>query len=260
MSFYAVAKGIKKGIYENWNDCKANVEGFENPIYKKFDNLREAKEFIDDYSKIYVYTDGSCINNGKPYAKAGIGIFFGLNDSRNVSRTFEGKQTNNTAELTAILEAIKILHKEIKSDMKIVIVTDSEYAIKCAVTYGHKLALKNWKQDKDKIVPNIELVKELYTISSNFKNISFMHIEAHTDKKDRHSFGNHNADLLANMAVGNLTPKEVDPKNKKYYLKVSFERKDEAKLLGAKWDPKEKKWYYLDNNINKNKLLELFSK
>ena len=256
MSFYAVARGIKKGIYSSWDECKVNIEGIDNPIYKKFDNLQEAKDFINDYSKIYVYTDGSCINNGKPNAKAGIGIFFGLNDPRNVSKTFEGKQTNNTAELTAILEAIKILHKEIKSNLDVIIVSDSEYAIKCATYYGHKLALKDWKQKKDKIILNLELVKELYTISSNFKNISFMHIEAHTDKKDRHSFGNYNADLLANMAIGNLTPKE----NKKYYLNVSYERKDEAKLLGAKWDPKEKKWYYLDNNINKNKLLELFSK
>lgn len=257
MSYYAVARGVKKGIYSNWDECKVNVEGFENPIFKKFDNLQEAKDFMDDYSKIYVYTDGSCINNGKPNAKAGIGIFFGMNDPRNVSRRVEGKQSNNTGELTAIIEAIKILHKEIKSDLAVVIVTDSEYAIKCAVSYGKKMASIDWKP-KDKTIPNLELVKELYTITSNYKNISFMHIEAHTDKKDRHSFGNHNADLLANMAVGNLTPKVVDPKNKKYYLKVSFERKDEAKLLGAKWDPKEKKWYYLDNNINKNKLLELF--
>ena len=257
MSYYAVARGVKKGIYSNWDECKVNVEGFENPVFKKFDNLQEAKDFMDDYSKIYVYTDGSCINNGKPNAKAGIGIFFGMNDPRNVSKRIEGKQTNNTGELTAILEAIKILHKEIKNDLAVVIVSDSEYAIKCATYYGKKMASIDWKP-KDKTIPNLELVKELYTITSNYKNISFMHIEAHTDKKDRHSFGNHNADLLANMAVGNLTPKVVDPKNKKNYLKVSFERKDEAKLLGAKWDPKEKKWYYLENNINKNKLLELF--
>jgi len=35
--------------------------------------------------KKYVYTDGACIHNGKKYAKAGIGIFFGLGDKRNVS-------------------------------------------------------------------------------------------------------------------------------------------------------------------------------
>ena len=45
--------------------------------------------------KKYVYTDGACIHNGKKYAKAGIGIFFGPGDRRNVSERITGKQTNN---------------------------------------------------------------------------------------------------------------------------------------------------------------------
>jgi len=258
MSFYAVAKGIKSGIFSSWEDCKASIEGFDNPIYKKFDNMKEAQDFINDYKNIYVYTDGGCINNGKANALGGIGVFFGINDPRNVSRKFEGKQTNNTAELLAILEAIKILQKEIKSNEKVIIVTDSEYAIKCATTYGEKLNRIDWKPKDGKVVPNLLLVKELYLITSKYNNISYMHIEAHTNKKDRHSFGNSNADLLANNAIG-ISP-EAKEANKKYYLKVPFERKDEAKSLGARWNPGEKKWYYLDSNSdkNKNKLLELF--
>ncbi|MFW8617733.1 DUF5710 domain-containing protein [Enterococcus innesii] len=29
------------------------------------------------------------------------------------------------------------------------------------------------------------------------------------------------------------------------YLTVAFEQKESAKQLGAKWDPKEKKWYWI---------------
>ena len=47
-----------------------------------------------------VFTDGACINNGKPNAKAGIGVFLSENDTRNVSRRVIGKQTNNVAELS----------------------------------------------------------------------------------------------------------------------------------------------------------------
>ena len=64
--------------------------------------------------KKYVYTDGACIHNGKKYAKAGIGIFFGIGDKRNVSERITGKQTNNAAELEAILRFFQILEKEIK--------------------------------------------------------------------------------------------------------------------------------------------------
>ncbi|KAI8323162.1 hypothetical protein GQ54DRAFT_242304, partial [Martensiomyces pterosporus] len=52
---------------------------------------------------VVVYTDGSCINNGKPGATAGAGAYFGPNDPRNYSgRLSGGAQTNQRAELEAI--------------------------------------------------------------------------------------------------------------------------------------------------------------
>ena len=63
--------------------------------------------------EINVYTDGACSNNGRANAKAGLGIYFGENDPRNSSERIIGKQTNNTAELTAILRAAAILQREI---------------------------------------------------------------------------------------------------------------------------------------------------
>ena len=47
---------------------------------------------------IIVFTDGGCSHNGSKNAKAGIGIYFGEGDIRNVSKQIQGKQTNNTAE------------------------------------------------------------------------------------------------------------------------------------------------------------------
>ena len=55
-----------------------------------------------------VYTDGACSNNGKLNAKAGFGVYFGKNDSRNISKRVIGKQTNNVAELLAIIEVFSI--------------------------------------------------------------------------------------------------------------------------------------------------------
>ena len=43
---------------------------------------------------IHVYTDGSCHNNGRTNARAGYGVYFGENDSRNISKPLKGKQTN----------------------------------------------------------------------------------------------------------------------------------------------------------------------
>ena len=63
-----------------------------------------------------IYTDGACTNNGRKNAKAGYGIYFGENDPRNTSGLIEGiKQTNNVAELTAILYVYDIVSDEINN-------------------------------------------------------------------------------------------------------------------------------------------------
>ena len=218
MPFYAVANGHSIGIFSNWDECGQSVKGFKNAIYKKFMNQADAEEFIrvnsptintiettipientveftPDY---YVYTDGACSNNGKSNASAGIGIFFGINDSRNLSQKIEGKQTNNTAELMAIIQTYHIIENDVIAGKKIGIVSDSEYAIKCVSSYGEKCHLAAWKKD----IPNKELVKTVYELYKDKSNIRFIHIRAHTDNTDVHSIGNDNADKLANQAIG----------------------------------------------------------
>ena len=137
-------------------------------------------------------------NNGKYNAIAGIGIFFGINDHRNISKKIEGKQTNNAAELTAIIETYTIIEKDVVNGKKIAIVSDSEYAIKCVSSYGEKCDKKGWNVD----IPNKELVQRAYELYNNNQNIQFIHIRAHTNNTDIHSIGNDNADKLANIAIG----------------------------------------------------------
>lgn len=186
---------------------------------------------------LYVYTDGSCINNGQANARAGIGIYFGPDDPRNVSKRVQGKQTNNTAELTAILNVFQIVKKEIESGMNVCIVSDSTYAIRCATTYGKKQEKEGWVTD----IPNKELVKELYETYKPYKNVVFMHIDAHTGASDIHSKGNEEADRLANLAIGR--DPESSTKPVRFYMDIPFIKKDAAKKLGARWDPGKKKWY-----------------
>jgi ribonuclease HI len=220
----------------------------------EFLNINRSDKVIE----LFVYTDGACIHNGKPNAKAGMGVFFGYDDSRNISKKVEGKQTNNTAELGAVYEALCMITQEIKNNLNICIVTDSEYVIKCCTTYGKKCKLDNWKKD----IPNKELVKTLFTAFDSYSNLSLMHIDAHTGKQDKHSLGNEEADRLANLAIGQTSCpyQKTETKAKKCYLKVKYEDKDEAKSYGAKWDPSKKKWYYMsDLNSDKINLLQKFS-
>lgn len=293
MVFYAVANGRTTGIFTNWGDCKNSITGFKNAKYKKFDTKEEAEmfvlsntknkeehslqentilsffgvnsqknsistmmqpdtnDFIPDY---YVYTDGSCIHNGRPNACAGIGIFFGVDDVRNVSKRVQGKQSNNTAELTAIIEAFHIIEDDVRNGKKITIATDSTYAIKCLSSYGEKCHKKNWNVD----IPNKELVKSVYELCKDNPNVRVMHIKAHTNKNDVHSIGNENADKLANNAVGfEKCPYQMSTK---IYLIVPFIKKDELKKLGGMWDAKQKKWYIYEDNKNVEHVLSIFPK
>ena len=137
--FYAVAKGRQPGVFNTWNDCNKSVRGFRGAKYKKFTTLGDANNFvnnkqqspnkistqcvkilnnkttneptteIDNSVDYYVYTDGSCINNGKKNAKAGMGIYFSKDNPRNYSARVVGKQSNNTGELGAIFKLYDII-------------------------------------------------------------------------------------------------------------------------------------------------------
>ena len=45
--YYAVKKGKVSGIYLNWNDCKAMVDGYPGAVYKSFKTIEEAEKFIN---------------------------------------------------------------------------------------------------------------------------------------------------------------------------------------------------------------------
>lgn len=206
---------------------------------------------------IIVFTDGACSNNGKPSAKAGIGVYFDKEDIRNLSKRVDGKQSNNTAELSAVIEVFKVLKEEIDLKRDIIIYSDSEYTIKCCGSYGEKCKKKDWKNKKG-YIPNHELVSELYELFIINPNVTINHVKAHTGLNDDLSLGNEGADRLANEAIG-VTSCPYENKKHKYYLNVPYADKEKAKSFGSKWDPKKKKWYYEGNDDNLIKLQEMFS-
>ena len=149
-------------------DCANKIFTVNDPEIEllSFQTEEEAKYYLK-YGKsndnMIVFTDGACTNNGYKNAKAGIGVYFNENDERNVSRAITGKQTNNTAELSAVIEVFTILENDIKENKKITIYTDSEYVIKCCGSYGEKCERSKWRNKKG-YIPNHELVKLIYEL------------------------------------------------------------------------------------------------
>ena len=154
---------------------------------------------------IHVYTDGACSKNGQMGASGGIGVYFGPGDPRNQSCLLEGVQTNNRAELSAVKLAGEILSKEIADGNEICLHTDSRYVLLCCGSYGQRLHQKEWRVDK--IVPNLDLLRQTYLLFHGRPNVRFCHIEAHTGLSDPHSLGNAEADLLAKRGSQKGEPK-----------------------------------------------------
>lgn len=46
--YYAVKKGKVPGIYLNWNDCKAMVDGYPGAVYKSFKTIEEAENLLTE--------------------------------------------------------------------------------------------------------------------------------------------------------------------------------------------------------------------
>ncbi|KAG1840058.1 hypothetical protein DFJ58DRAFT_667328 [Suillus subalutaceus] len=73
-----------------------------------------------------IYTDGSCINNGKENARCGSGIWIRENHPNNKSIRIPGKtQSNQAGEIAAILIGLQ----DINPLTPVTIITDSQYAI-----------------------------------------------------------------------------------------------------------------------------------
>ena len=228
-----------------------NQKEIDNVDITKQENMVipcETPFFTNNKSEINVYTDGSCVHNGKKHAKAGIGIYFKDNDERNVSKRIDGKQSNNTAELTAIIQVFDILKKEIQNKQNVFIYTDSKYSILCCGSYGRRVCKDDFKKKNTKTgkwidIPNKELVKKAFSLFYKNPNVKLLKVEAHTGKLDKHSLGNEQADKLASMSISNY----IEDKPRRIYINVPFSKKDIAKSLGAKWDFKKKKWFIMDN-------------
>lgn len=141
-----------------------------------------------------VYTDGSSRGNGKETALAGVGVYFGPEDPRNVSERLQGDlQTNQRAELTAILRALEIIPMHQSAEIR----SDSKYSIQCVTEWYKGWAKNEWTTKLNEPVKNRDLIAKIRANIDERKakhgcEIQFTWVKAHA--KD---LGNIAADQLA---------------------------------------------------------------
>lgn len=142
--------------------------------------------------EITIYTDGACSGNPGP---GGWGAILMLNENKKEISGGANPTTNNIMELTAVIEALKLL----KRPCKVNIYSDSAYVVNAFVQkwiYGW--IKKNWKTASNEPVKNKELWQELYNLTK-IHEVTFNKVKGHADNEF-----NNRCDELARNAIKTL--------------------------------------------------------
>ena len=195
MKYYAVRKGYKTGIFNNWEECKSYVNGFSGAEYKSFNNEQDAMDYLNnkneyintkvniDKNAAIAYCDGSYDNNTQRFA---YGVII-MHDNQTIefSQAFDAFDTgrNVTGEIFGAMKAMQYcLDNNIKS-------LDLYYDYAGIEAW----ATGSWKASK-------ELTKryvKFYEALKNKLDVNFIKVQAHTGVEL-----NERADKLAKAALG----------------------------------------------------------
>ncbi|KAK4647068.1 uncharacterized protein QC761_122230 [Podospora bellae-mahoneyi] len=119
---------------------------------------KRARPNPDTNELIVVYTDGAAPGNGKRHATAGIGVYFGAGDPRNISKRLPGPlQTNQRAELMAVLLALQAFDPAESVEIR----TDSQYSIDCVTKWYRGWVRNGWLSAKGAAVKNDDIIKPI---------------------------------------------------------------------------------------------------
>jgi len=157
---------------------------------------------------LVICTDGACTNNGKDGALAGIGVYFGPDDPRNISTPLTGPlHTNNRAELQALLYALEYV---VQHPTEIVhIQSDSSYCVNGYKSWVFKWVASNWTKSDGRPVLNKDLWVKVWALKNQIKELNLESKVSWVRGHNGHE-GNEEADRLAVLGV-TLHPRYAPP-------------------------------------------------
>lgn len=141
---------------------------------------------------VTIYTDGACSGNPGPGGWGAI-LMFG----KNKKEISGGKKdtTNNVMELTAVIEALKLL----KRPCNVELYSDSAYVVNAFLqNWIWGWIKKGWINSNKEEVKNKELWQELVNLTK-VHNVTFHKVKGHSDNEF-----NNRCDELARKAIKEL--------------------------------------------------------
>lgn len=142
--------------------------------------------------EVVIYTDGACSGNPGP---GGYGAILMLGENKKEISGGKKETTNNVMELTAVIEALKLL----KRPCKVKLYSDSAYVVNAFLQNWIDGWIKNnWKNSNKEEVKNKELWQELISLTK-IHNVTFNKVKGHSDNKY-----NNRCDELARNAIKSI--------------------------------------------------------
>ena len=152
---------------------------------------------VDALCPTDLYTDGSCLDGGKPWAAAGWGVHVVNSDQLGgyYAALVGTIQTNARAELVTIEVALQLAwgttHKHFR------VLTDCEFAKRGIELWLHKWERNGWQTTRGNLVSHSDVWKRILAWVRKFerdadRSVAFLHVKAHSGIR-----GNERADELA---------------------------------------------------------------
>lgn len=157
-------------------------------------NAAEVLAALPEGAEVEIYTDGCCLGaTGAPAASA----FAIIHEDKVIhsAARFLGPGTNNIAETTAALDGLRFLTDR-RNDLKITVVSDSQYVIKGMTEWLASWKARGWRKADRKPVENLALWEELDALASTFPALGWKWVKGHAGNEF-----NELVDGLANAAA-----------------------------------------------------------
>ena len=139
-----------------------------------------------------IFTDGACSGNPGP---GGWGVVLRYGKTEKELSGGAKQTTNNQMEMTAVIEALKIL----KEPCDITLTTDSQYVVKGMTEWLKDWQNRGWKTAAKKPVANQELWQELSELAEKHR-IRWQWVKGHAGHPE-----NERCDSLARGFIEQLT-------------------------------------------------------
>ncbi len=142
--------------------------------------------------EVTIYTDGACSGNPGP---GGWGAILMCEGKQKEISGASKQTTNNIMEITAVLEALRLL----KVECNVQVYSDSAYVVNAFNQGWIENWIKNhWRTANKEPVKNQDLWEELYNLTKKH-NVEFIKVKGHSDNEY-----NNRCDYLATSAIKNI--------------------------------------------------------